>query len=73
MDLLKKRAERFGTVSTQLIKVEAQEKLEKRKARFGETTTTAPAAATNGDTSEVQKAKRLERFKATVKWDPKRV
>lgn len=68
MDLLKKRAERFGTVSTQLIKVETQEKLEKRKARFGETTTApATAAATNGDTSEVQKAKRLERFKASVK------
>ncbi|GLV48631.1 uncharacterized protein CBL_06039 [Carabus blaptoides fortunei] len=64
MDLLKRRAERFGTVSTQLIKVETQEKLEKRKARFGEAAT---PAATNGETSEVQKAKRLERFKTSVK------
>ncbi|XP_014221611.1 SAP domain-containing ribonucleoprotein isoform X1 [Trichogramma pretiosum] len=37
LELLKKRAERFGTnVSSQLQKAELQEKIEKRKARFGE-------------------------------------
>lgn len=36
VDMLKKRAERFGTsVSTVMTKLETQEKLEKRRQRFG--------------------------------------
>ncbi|CAG5103635.1 Similar to Sarnp: SAP domain-containing ribonucleoprotein (Mus musculus) [Cotesia congregata] len=36
VETLKKRAERFGTVSNVVEKVELLEKIEKRKARFGE-------------------------------------
>lgn len=61
VERLKKRAERFGTVvSTQLTKIEKDEKLEQRKARFGASTTVK-----NGNTNETQKAKRLERFKTS--------
>lgn len=57
MELLKKRAERFGCITSSKIAVlEEKEKLEKRKERFGNPTT---------DSSEyAEKAKqRLERFK----------
>ncbi|KAK2184741.1 hypothetical protein NP493_254g00015 [Ridgeia piscesae] len=56
---LKKRAERFGTVtSTTLSKIETDEKLLKRKMRFG---ANAAAGVTDTDTDE-KKRKRAERF-----------
>lgn len=61
MNVLQKRAERFGTkVSPLLSTLEYQERLEKRKERFG---------VTNGtNVSQSEKAKqRLERFKQPVK------
>lgn len=46
IDVLKKRAERFGTsVSTVMTKLESQEKLEKRKQRFGSATNGSEAPA----------------------------
>lgn len=72
VDVLKKRAERFGgSVSTVMSKIENKEKLLKRQERFG-----AGAADTNATTSAdpkvaseyAEKAKqRLERFKTSVK------
>lgn len=59
--MLQKRAERFGTkVSPLLSNLEQQERLEKRKERFG---------MTNGtNVSQSEKARlRLERFKQPVK------
>lgn len=83
MDLLKKRAERFGgSVSQVMTKLENKEKLQKRQERFG---AAAAAAATGTDTAQTtatpktpvtteaandyaEKAKqRLERFKTAVK------
>ncbi|CAH0557335.1 unnamed protein product [Brassicogethes aeneus] len=63
IDVLKQRAERFGgSVSTVMSKVENQEKMEKRKARFG------IVSNTNGATGDSDKAKaRLERFKQPIK------
>lgn len=61
MDVLQKRAERFGTkVSPLLSKLDYQQRLEKRKERFGEEN------GTNGSQSEKAK-QRLERFKQPVK------
>ncbi|KAG7278488.1 hypothetical protein CRUP_038783 [Coryphaenoides rupestris] len=58
VDLLKKRAERFGmNVSSITQKVEEDEKLKKRKERFGILTSAAGA----GD-AEAKKMKRAERF-----------
>lgn len=78
VELLKKRAERFGCVtSTNLVKIDAEEKLQKRKQRFGgevnsssnnDTTDidTTSSTTSGGSTDEwAEKArKRLERFKA---------
>ncbi|KAJ8970676.1 hypothetical protein NQ317_012358 [Molorchus minor] len=62
VDVLKQRAERFGSsVSPVMSDLENKDRLEKRKARFGTSTTT------NG-VSQSEKAKqRLERFKEPVK------
>lgn len=61
VNVLKKRAERFGqSVSTVMTTLEIDEKLEKRKERFG--------IASNGSVPQNDKAKqRLERFKQPVK------
>ncbi|KAJ8265731.1 hypothetical protein COCON_G00148300 [Conger conger] len=60
VDLLKKRAERFGmNVSSISKKVEEDEKLKRRKERFGVAATTTPA---EGEDSEAKKRKRAERF-----------
>lgn len=57
VDVLQKRAERFGTkVSPVLSKLDQEERLEKRKARFG--------SENGANVSQSEKAKqRLERFK----------
>ncbi|KAI8129240.1 hypothetical protein FF38_13073 [Lucilia cuprina] len=82
VELLKKRAERFGCVtSTNLAKLDAEERLLKRKQRFGgevdsatkakvaenNTITTTTGTATSNETDEwAEKArKRLERFKSS--------
>ncbi|KAM3617261.1 uncharacterized protein V6R79_004041 [Siganus canaliculatus] len=58
VDLLKKRAERFGmNVSSASLKMEADEKMQKRKERFGALTNAGAA----GDV-EAKKLKRAERF-----------
>lgn len=66
MELLKKRAERFGCVtSSKIASLEEKEKLEKRKERFGGaavTTTTVVPTATSAEYAEKAK-QRLERFK----------
>ncbi|KXJ28161.1 SAP domain-containing ribonucleoprotein [Exaiptasia diaphana] len=54
---LKKRAERFGAVSPVVTKVDEQEKLMKRKARFGTSLTSS-----SNDSLESKKKKRAERF-----------
>ncbi|TSK16203.1 Cyclin-dependent kinase 2 [Bagarius yarrelli] len=60
VEVLKKRAERFGmNVSSVSKKVEEEEKLKKRKERFGIVTT---AASVGPDDSEAKKRKRAERF-----------
>uniref|UniRef100_A0A3B5LRU1 Uncharacterized protein n=1 Tax=Xiphophorus couchianus TaxID=32473 RepID=A0A3B5LRU1_9TELE len=60
VDVLKKRAERFGmNVSSVSQKIVEDEKLKKRKERFG-ILTSAPLAA--GDDVEAKKMKRAERF-----------
>ncbi|KAJ8260193.1 hypothetical protein GJAV_G00178140 [Gymnothorax javanicus] len=60
VDLLKKRAQRFGmNVSSISKKAEDEEKLKKRKERFGILTS---AAAVGPDDSEAKKRKRAERF-----------
>lgn len=65
MEILKKRMERFGVVSSQMAKLEADEKLEKRKMKFGGKATESsitPAVALS-DVEYAEKAKkRLERF-----------
>uniref|UniRef100_A0A182Q1S8 SAP domain-containing protein n=1 Tax=Anopheles farauti TaxID=69004 RepID=A0A182Q1S8_9DIPT len=77
LEALKKRAERFGgSVSSEMSKLEQQEKLAKRQARFGQTTTaTTTAAAANGAAAKVttgsvdyaERARlRLERFKSAA-------
>lgn len=66
---MKQRAQRFGTnVSSVMSKLETQEKLEQRKARFGTVATTTISNNKNGALSANDKAKlRLERFKQPVK------
>ncbi|XP_067287178.1 SAP domain-containing ribonucleoprotein isoform X2 [Pseudorasbora parva] len=60
VDVLKKRAERFGmNVSSVSKKFEDDEKLKKRKERFGIVTSAASAGA---EDSEAKKRKRAERF-----------
>ncbi|XP_043107309.1 SAP domain-containing ribonucleoprotein [Puntigrus tetrazona] len=60
VEVLKKRAERFGmNVSSVSKKIEDDEKLKKRKERFGIVTSAAAAGAND---SEAKKRKRAERF-----------
>uniref|UniRef100_A0A1A9ZZZ5 SAP domain-containing protein n=1 Tax=Glossina pallidipes TaxID=7398 RepID=A0A1A9ZZZ5_GLOPL len=74
LELLKKRAERFGCViSTNLAKVDAQEKLLKRKERFGAETIIADAKAKTTNINNITKdewaeraRKRMERFKTNA-------
>lgn len=62
VDLLKKRAERFGAVtSSKLGKVDEEDRVLKRKARFD--TVAAPSDSVSVDD---QKKRRLKRFGATV-------
>ncbi|CAD6995831.1 unnamed protein product [Ceratitis capitata] len=72
IEMLKKRAERFGcVVSSKMAKIDAAEKLLKRKERFGAgkaAAITASATAGTANTNDVwaEKARaRLERFKST--------
>lgn len=71
MEMLKKRAERFGcVVSSKMAKIDAAEKLQKRKERFGAGGTTTSSsgaiASTKSDDIWAEKARaRLERFKNT--------
>ncbi|XP_065164834.1 SAP domain-containing ribonucleoprotein [Atheta coriaria] len=69
-DVLKRRAERFGIkVSTTLTKLENQEKLEKRKARFGITSpvkTAENGAAKKKNTLSTQAQDRLKSIKKIV-------
>lgn len=68
LEILKKRAERFGCVtSTNLAKIDAQEKLLKRKERFGLITTSSVTSAGAGNAKSSNEwaeraKKRLERF-----------
>lgn len=71
LEVLKKRAERFGTVLVpELKKSEWQEKALKRQERFGgsdKVPITGPAVETTASTEMSEKAlKRLERFKQTA-------
>lgn len=73
VELLKKRAERFGgSVSNTMVKIELNEKLLKRQERFGATTNVSGKVESKPITSHAateyaEKAKqRLERFKTTA-------
>lgn len=69
-DILKKRAQRFGvSVSTQMISIENQEKLQKRQERFntGATTKTTITPPEGSDEYAEKARLRLERFKPVVK------
>lgn len=68
LEVLKKRAERFGAVIVpELKQSENQEKLQKRQERFGlaeKVAITAPTSSSGSDSEYKEKAlKRLERFK----------
>ena len=77
LEALKKRAERFGgSVSSEMSKLEQEEKLAKRQARFGlaASSSPAPSATANGagkvatgSVDYAEKARlRLERFKSAA-------
>lgn len=78
VELLKKRAERFGgSVSNTMVTIEQKEKLLKRQERFGATSTTVSGTvktttvndpvSTQAASDYAEKAKqRLERFKTTA-------
>lgn len=74
VDLLKKRAERFGgSVSNTMVKIEEKEKLLKRQERFGNVSTAisgtvkTTTVSTQAANDYAEKAKqRLERFKTTA-------
>lgn len=65
MDVLKKRAERFGQVLVpELKKAETDEKLQKRQERFGATGKVLITGPSTTKTDMEERAlKRLERFK----------
>lgn len=67
LEVLKKRAERFGTVVVpELKKVEVEEKLQKRQERFGASEKVPITGPTTVKSELEEKAlKRLERFKTT--------
>ncbi|KAG5681042.1 hypothetical protein PVAND_010508 [Polypedilum vanderplanki] len=67
-DVLKKRAERFGAISNDVKKTEYEDKLLKRKERFGESVSTGKVTISNTIKDEyAEKAQaRLERFKTTA-------
>uniref|UniRef100_A0A182TRW5 SAP domain-containing protein n=1 Tax=Anopheles melas TaxID=34690 RepID=A0A182TRW5_9DIPT len=77
LEALKKRAERFGgSVSSEMSKLEQEEKLAKRQARFGLTASSSPAPSATangagkvatGSVDYAEKARlRLERFKSAA-------
>lgn len=70
VDILKKRAERFGgSVSKEMNKIENLEKLQKRSERFGKSDENKVTVSGGSVTSDelAEKARlRLERFKTTV-------
>lgn len=69
VDLLKKRAERFGgSVSNAMVKIEQKEKLMKRQERFGDAPGSAKISiSTQAADDYAEKAKqRLERFKTSA-------
>lgn len=73
VELLKKRAERFGgSVSNTMVKIEMSEKMLKRQERFGTTTSVSAKVESKPITTQAandyaEKAKqRLERFKTTA-------
>uniref|UniRef100_A0A182PE53 SAP domain-containing protein n=1 Tax=Anopheles epiroticus TaxID=199890 RepID=A0A182PE53_9DIPT len=75
LEALKKRAERFGgSVSSEMSKLEQQEKLAKRQARFGMAANSSPSAngagkvaVSTGSVDYAEKARlRLERFKSAA-------
>lgn len=70
VDILKKRAERFGgSVSKEMNTIENQEKLQKRSERFGksdENKVTVSAVSVSSDEMAEKARLRLERFKTTA-------
>lgn len=70
VEVLKKRAERFGTVSSKLVTAENAERLAKRQDRFGPAAVTATPSNDSAPITDAaaERAKmRLERFKTQVK------
>ncbi|GAB0086657.1 uncharacterized protein DMENIID0001_007580 [Sergentomyia squamirostris] len=67
LDILKKRAERFGvSVSTEMSKIENDEKMKKRQERFGVAGKISVSSTAKSE-YEAKAQQRLERFKPTVK------
>lgn len=67
VDILKKRAERFGgSVSKEMSKIENLEKLQKRSERFGKSDENKVTIGNNSEQLAEKARLRLERFKTTV-------